>query len=90
MKADMKARVSNLAKTASEWSKFNFKPLPGEVIIYLPESNCANACVKIKVGDGVQSLQELPFVVEHIAEELLADYKRDEVFDAGHITDYFN
>lgn len=86
----MKARISNLAKTAAEWSKFNFKPLPGEVIVYLPEPNNINNCVKIKIGDGVHVLQELPFVVEHIAEELLADYKRDEEFDAGRITDYFN
>ena len=84
----MKARISNLIKTEAEWSKLDFKPYPGEIIVYAP-SNEAD-CVKIKIGDGRHSLRELPFVIEHVTASMLEEYKRKEIFDAGRITDYFN
>lgn len=37
----------------------NFTPNPGEVIIYDPDENHAQA--KIKIGDGVRNVEELPF-----------------------------
>jgi hypothetical protein len=90
VKADMKARVSNLAKTETEWSKLNFTPFPGELIVYTASSENEVGCARIKIGDGIHTLQELPFVVEHLAKALLENYKRAEEFDAGRITDYFN
>lgn len=84
----MKARVSNLIKTEAEWSKLDFKPYPGEIIVYAP--NTTSDCVKIKIGDGIHKLHDLPFVIEHIAASLLAEHSRQEIFDAGRITDYFN
>jgi hypothetical protein len=88
VKADMKARVSNLIKSEAEWSKLNFTPFPGEIIVYAP--NDSTGCARIKIGDGTHSIQELPFVVEHIAGLAIDNYKRQENFDAGRITDYFN
>ena len=84
----MKARVSNLIKTEAEWSKLDFKPYPGEIIVYAPSNEVD--CVKIKIGDGKHTLHDLPFVIEHIALSLLEEYKCQEIFDAGRITDYFN
>ena len=84
----MKARISNLTKTESEWSKLNFKPMPGELIIYAPDS--AHKYSRLKIGDGVTLLHELPFVVDSIVETILSEYRRQEILDGGCITDYFN
>lgn len=37
----------------------NFTPNPGEVIIYDPDENHAQA--RIKIGDGVRNVEQLPF-----------------------------
>lgn len=85
----MKARVSNLTKTEAEWTKLNFKPLPGELIVYTPEASDSFACTKLKIGDGVHMLHELPFVIDYTANAVLENYKRVDNFDAGRITEYF-
>ncbi len=84
----MKARVSNLIKTEAEWLTLDFKPLPGELVIYAPDNNFKYA--RIKIGDGDHSLKELPFVIESIAETLIGRFQRAEEFEAGRITDYIN
>lgn len=89
MKADMKARVSNLIKTEAEWLKLNFKPLPGELIIYAPDETSDFSCVRIKVGDGIHTIHELPFIVEQTIKEFLSDSHNIIVADSGRITDYF-
>ena len=85
----MKVRVSNLSKTEAEWSKLDFKPYPGEIVVYTPDATDTSGCVKIKIGDGVHKIHELPFVIEHTTASLMAEYKQQELFDAGRITDYF-
>ena len=85
----MKARVSNLIKTEAEWSKLNFKPFPGELIVYAPEDNDDFACARIKIGDGIHMLHELPFTIDYAVNTLLDAYKRSEEFDAGRITEYY-
>lgn len=90
MNADMKARVSNLSKTEADWAKLDFTPYPGEIIVYTPALNDTSGCVKIKIGDGVHKIHELPFIIEHTAAELIAKHQQQELFDAGCITDYFN
>lgn len=82
----MKARVSNLIKTEAEWAKLNFKPMPGELVIYAPDKVFKYS--RIKIGDGEHMLQDLPFVVESITEELLAAKDKLEISDAGRITTY--
>lgn len=84
----MKARVSNLIKTEADWSKLDFKPYPGEIIVYAPSTD--TGCVKIKIGDGIHKLHELPFVIEHITSSLLEEYSHKKVLDAGCIIDYFD
>lgn len=85
----MKARVSNLTKTETEWAKLNFKPMPGELVVYTPEADDDFACVRLKIGDGIHMIHELPFVIDYTANVLLENYKRLENFDAGRITEYF-
>jgi hypothetical protein len=83
----MKARVSNLCKRASEWENINFTPLAGELVIYEPDD--ATGYVQIKIGDGKRSLQDLPFVIEAIATDLIAKAQHAKVCDAKSITTYF-
>ena len=83
----MKGRISNLAKTESEWLKLNFKPLAGELVIYMPDSTHKHS--RIKIGDGEHTLHELPFIVESIANNLLSEYTQPAYVDAGRITNYF-
>ena len=83
----MKARVVNLAKTEAEWAKLKFIPLMGELVVYTPDDS--HVYSRIKLGDGVHYLHELPFLVESIASRILNDYSRDGCADGGRITEYF-
>ena len=59
----MKARVSHLHKTETEWLKFNsWVPEAGELIIYDPDTSYSYS--RIKVGDGRRSLRELDFLID--------------------------
>jgi hypothetical protein len=81
----MKARISNLAKTQAEWSKINFVPMLGELIIYIPDKDYKYA--RLKVGDGTHALDELPFIIEAITNESIAADNHQEVSDPGRIMD---
>ena len=83
----MKARVSNLHKTEAEWAKFNtWKPEAGELIVYDPDSNFKYA--RVKLGDGINTLEKLPFFIDQAALALLQKQQYYEVLDAGRITAY--
>ena len=82
----MKARVSNLIKTEAEWLKIDFIPLAGELVVYAPDS--ANKYPRLKIGDGVNSLHLLPFIVESVTDKILSDYQQATRADGGRITDY--
>ena len=59
----MKARISHLHKTEKEWLKLkNWIPEAGEFIIY--DSDEKYNYARIKLGDGKNSLQDLPFFIE--------------------------
>ena len=83
----MRARVSNLAKTESEWLKLTFIPMSGELVIYLPDANYKYP--RIKIGDGEHTVHELPFAVESTITTALNAYSLREYADAGRITNYF-
>ena len=81
----MKARISNLNKTEDEWLKLpSFTPEAGELIIYDPDDKIKYS--RVKVGDGVRTLQELDFFVKSTTEDILYDHRYDEVVDGGRIT----
>lgn len=82
----MKARISNLHKTESEWKKLSsFVPEAGELIIYDSDENFNYA--RIKVGDGTRTLQELDFLIRSATTDMLSEYKYSEIIDSGRITD---
>lgn len=78
----IKARIQHLYKTAAEWQAFeeanpDFKPNPGELIIYQVDSE--NDTPRIKFGNGTNKLSELPFVI--------TEGSIISSLDAGRITD---
>ncbi len=82
----MKARVSQLYKTEAEWLKLpNFKPLPGEIIIFAPDDYHSYA--RMKIGDGNTLLANLPFFG---ITELEDPRRAGTVIDAGCVADYKN
>lgn len=58
----MKARITLLHKTEEEWNKISFQPKLGEVIVYDPDEKRTYS--RLKIGDGVHELKDLPFLVE--------------------------
>ena len=83
----MKARVSQLHKTESEWNNYiDFIPSAGELVIYDPDNRIKYS--RIKVGDGNTRLYELPFIIDSAAVELIQKQHYFDVIDAGRVTDY--
>ena len=63
-----KARVVNKYDTLENWNKaVNFIPLPGEIIVYAADEEHEN--IRIKIGDGVNGVNDLEFVNEHITDD---------------------
>lgn len=84
----MGIRISQLHKTAAEWETIilqyearneTFVPCIGELIIYDPDESFKYA--RLKIGDGVTALQDLPFFVEATLQTLM----QSNNIDAGRI-----
>lgn len=61
----MKERIQIKHDIAANWAKAkNFIPLPGELIIYdgIIENGTYIEQPRLKIGDGVHKLDELPFI----------------------------
>lgn len=61
----MKERIQIKHDIAANWAKAkNFIPLPGELIIYdgIIENGIYVEQPRLKIGDGVHKLDELPFI----------------------------
>ena len=83
---NMKARISLLHKTESEWHALpNFIPFKGELIIFDPDAQYDYA--RAKIGDGQTLLQDLPFLVDSVLDDFIESLQT-KVFDAGRITNY--
>ena len=59
-KATVHARIQLKNDTEANWSKANFIPLRGELIIYSADE--AHPFFRLKVGDGTTLVSNLPFV----------------------------
>lgn len=60
----LNSRIIHKHDSAENWSKAtNFIPKQGELIVYDIDSTCSYE--RIKIGDGVQNVNELPFVDEN-------------------------
>ena len=63
-----KVRVVNKYDTLENWNKaVNFKPLPGEIIVYAADEEHEGG--RIKIGDGVNGVNDLEFVNEYITDD---------------------
>ena len=63
-----KTRVVNKYDTLENWNKaVNFIPLSGEIIVYAADEEHEN--IRIKIGDGVNGVNDLEFVNEHITND---------------------
>ena len=64
-----KGRIVNKHDIESNWQlATNFTPLEGEIIIYDPDSNNENS--RVKIGDGVRNVNELPFITEELESQI--------------------
>lgn len=79
----MKARITFLHKTEAEWNKLNFKPDAGEIVVYDPDAKFSYS--RVKLGDGIHTLQELPFFIE----AAILDRKLDAI-DGGRIEEIYS
>lgn len=75
---DTEANWNNLQKT--------FIPKAGEIIIYDIDETHSNE--RFKIGDGIKTVQELPFAVDNIIESIFNIEGNTIYADAGRITDY--
>jgi hypothetical protein len=76
----MKERVQIKHDTSENWAKASkFIPLAGELIIYdgIIEDGCYLEKPRIKIGDGIHKLNELPFLNLN-AENTTIEYDCDE------------
>lgn len=83
----MKARISHLHKTESEWLKLkDWVPEAGEFIIYDPDTRYSYA--RIKLGDGKTSLKELPFFIDLAIAAYIQNQRHQEEVDGGRVPQY--
>lgn len=83
----MKARISQLHRTEADWDRLDsFVPSPGEFIVFDPDKTHNYA--RLKVGDGVTKLKDLPFFIDSAIDNHVAKNRLDEVIDAGRISTY--
>ncbi len=83
----MKARISQLHRTEKGWEKLsNWVPEAGEVVVYDPDE--AIKFARINIGDGISSLNTLPFCLQSAIETELKKHNYSKVLDGGNITDY--
>lgn len=75
----VKTRIINKHDTEENWNKaVNFIPLKGEIIEYDPDSSHSNT--RIKIGDGVTKVAQLPFYLE---ERIDSKIDKTAFLDAG-------
>ena len=67
---NISARIIHKHDTEENWNKASgFIPKKAEIIVYDPDNTCPYP--RFKIGDGIDNVIELPFVVENIIEKFL-------------------
>ena len=65
---NIKSRIVHKHDTESNWNKaINFIPKQGEIIVYDIDSN--HSYERIKIGDGVTNVNNLPFVISTLTND---------------------
>ena len=75
----IKSRFSLTHDTYDNWSIIgnDFIPAAGEIIIY--DANAENVSPRIKIGDGIKSLNDLSFFMNEIEGFATEEYVRNYV-----------
>lgn len=82
-------RIIHTHDIQAKWDKDELKtfiPKAGEIIVYDIDDN--HSYERFKIGDGVKTITELPFAVEHVIESIFNINKGTIYADAGRITRY--
>jgi hypothetical protein len=77
----IKERIQIKHDTEANWAKaVNFIPLPGELIIYdgLFENGVYTEPPRIKIGDGIHKLVDLPFLEGGSYEQKATNYQYED------------
>ena len=77
----MKERIQIKHDIAANWAKAkNFIPLPGELIIYdgVLENGLYIEQPRLKIGDGIHKLAELPFIEINSKVEQTTNYQYED------------
>ena len=83
----MKARVFNLHNKEAEWQEWlDWPPGAGEIVVYDPDETYEYA--RIKIGDGITPLKDLPFFIDSAVETILQNISYVECIDSGRIPKY--
>lgn len=79
---EFRARLQQKHGTAEDWSKAeNFVPKVGEIVVYDKydkEGNQVADEVKMKIGDGITNVKELPFLGESSTKIQLISWEDDD------------
>lgn len=71
-------RVQQKHDIEANWMKaVNFAPKVGEIIVYDPDSN--HTYSRVKIGDGVTLVSDLPFVGEEVAARAITNSEIDAI-----------
>ena len=83
----LNARVLHMHDIEENWNKcVEFVPEKSEIIVY--DIDDSHDYERFKIGDGVKTITELPFAVEHVIESIF-NISNDTIYaDAGRITSY--
>lgn len=83
----LKTRIKQRIDTAENWAQTTEAPLEGELIIY--KSTDSTIPDKIKIGDGVTTASNLPFITNEYAtdEEILAAMIEADLMPAAQLED---
>ena len=68
-------RIKHRIDTAANWANTTDIPLPGELIIYAAEGDIPT---KLKIGDGVHTASNLPFITDVDSDGLAAGVRIPE------------
>lgn len=81
------SRIISIHDIEANWKKtINFIPRQGEIVIYDMDDN--HTFSRIKIGDGVTTVNDLPFSVEVALENYLSLSHDIGYIDGGNISEY--
>lgn len=83
----LNVRIINTHDTEANWNNtVNFVPEAGEIIIYDIDSTYSYE--RFKIGDGVLTVNQLPFIASTVIDEYLKPINGVVLIDAGNIATY--